>query len=158
MEFIPLELSGSLPDEIRVKYGSGFSFWESLKMGGTGSHKLFFIAGPQPIHDFDNSSIETLQVSFQYLKQALLIRFNVARKIAGWIALYIDVQQISLYKKVASVDTNGKIEYRCDLVLSNKEKLTFRMHGSDRKHFVRFFTNGPLKHQVQIGTNFLPPQ
>lgn len=156
MEFIPLELSGSLPDEIRAKYGGGFSFWENLKMGGTGSHKLLFIEGPQPIHDFDNSSMETLQVSFQYLKQALLLRFNVARKLAGWITNYADVQQIELYKEVFSIDSHIAFEYRCGLRLSNQEKLTFRVHGSDRKHFVRYFTNGPLKHQVQIATNFLP--
>lgn len=95
-------------------------------------------------------------MSFQYLKQALLLRFNVARKLAGWITYYADVQQIELYKELFSIDSHIAIEYRCGLSLPNQEKLTFRVHGSYRKHFVRYFTNGPLKHQVQIATNFLP--
>lgn len=159
MEFIPLELSGALTDEVREKYGGGFTFWENLKMGGTGSHKLLFLTGPQEIHDFDNSSVETLQVSFQYLKQAFLLRFNVARKISGWIVRYDEVDKIELYRIVVPNEDDPEkqeIQYRCRLQLINTANLTLRLHKSDRKHFYRYFSKGPLQDRLAIGDYFFP--
>lgn len=157
MEFIPLELSGALTDEVREKYGGGFTFWENLKMGGTGSHKLLFLTGPQEIHDFDNSSVETLQVSFQYLKQAFLLRFNVARKISGWIVRYDEVDKVALYRIVvpdADEPEKREIQYRCSVHLMNTATLTLRLHKSDRKHFYRYFSKGPLQDRLAIDEYF----
>lgn len=156
MEFIPLELSGSLTDEQRDKYGGGFSFWDNLKMGGTGSHKLWFVSGPQEIHDLDDSSTETLQVSFQYLKSAFLLRFNIARRIGGWIVRYDEVERVSLVRQSDLDEGKQVIYYLCKLSLANGGTLTLKLHKSDRKHFVKYFSKGPLQQKLNIAEYFLP--
>lgn len=156
MEWIPLELSGSLTDELRTKYGGGYSFWDNLKMGGTGSHKLLFHDGPQAIHTLNDSSLETLQVSFQYLREAFLLRLNIARKISGWIVRYSDIEAVNLGKEMATGEKKPVLYYTCTLQLASGAALILRMHKSDRKHFLQYFKKGPLLKKLEVAPDYIP--
>lgn len=151
MEFINLEASGALPDEVREQYGTGLRFWDNLKMGGTGSHKLLFVKGPQEVHTFDSATVDTMQSSFQYLQSAFLIRFNLSRKLAGWILRYADLHRIHLY---GQIEEDYRKYFYCELHCSGPETFTFQMARSDTRHFYRFFSKGPLQARLVVSPEY----
>lgn len=65
--------TGFLSDDHRRELGA-FSWWESLKMGGTGSPKAHYLTG---LHGFDQllkEKKELLLINFELTRRALLFR------------------------------------------------------------------------------------
>ena len=145
MLFFQLEKDGTLPDEIREMYGGAFPFWEQVKMGGTGSHKLQLLDGPGDVMEWKAPFSETLQVSFQYLKNAFLIRYNVVQRLQAHIIPYGEIQSCTLYRK----EPIDEEEVPMVEIVTNEGIFRLLPHPSDYLHFKEYLSKKPLKEVYQ---------
>ncbi len=109
-------------------------------MGGTGSHKIQLLSGPEDIMSLRNSASETLQISFQYLQTSFLIRYNLSQKLYGHIIRYKDI--LACRWKPVTIDTDNDT---WSLELETAYTVfVFIPHPSDYKHFTAYFSKKPL--------------
>ena len=153
MKFIPLELSGNLPDEIKDEYGGGFGILESLRMGGTGSRKLFLLKGPEDLKVLDEISVDFPTISFQHLPEALLIRINKSNKLFALIFRHEEIKNVEIALKTTEPEDNDPLSESLRVFLTInpidlKGKLHFEAHHMDKKHFIKFFQKSPLPIQL----------
>ena len=110
-------------------------------MGGTGSRKLQLLTGPDDIIQLQSATNDTLQVSFQYLRQAFLIRYNLRQKLYAHIARYEGITRCQL---THTLDEDGTLQSQLDMVIDGV-LFQFVIHPSDHDHFREYFHKPPLR-------------
>ncbi len=107
MRAVEIELSGVLEEEELEYFGGTFSFRENLRLGGTGSPKVFYNDG---IPEFDELNAyvenEVSFVSFEMMKKGLILRLNRTQRMRCVGALWTGIKEVRLtgYRK--------EVEYR----------------------------------------------
>lgn len=67
--------------EIRTLFGAPYSWWESIRRGGTGSPPLRWVHGPLFIQEKIQHHGASSLVNIEFLPTSLLIRINVQGKV-----------------------------------------------------------------------------
>lgn len=106
MKLVEIELSGILEEEEVDFFGGPFSFRENVRLKGTGSPKVYYSKG---IPEFDklNEYVEneTSFVSFEIMKNGLILRLNRTQRMCCVGALLTSLKAIRLtgYRKAVQL-------------------------------------------------------
>jgi len=104
MDIIPHENNtGSIEPEILAQYGP-FSLWERLKMGGTGSKRVYYSSGISYFDEVIGESTDLPFVNFEMLKNAIFIRLSIHNKSYTLSLKHNELERILLY----TGDSTGK--------------------------------------------------
>ena len=114
--------TGFIEPEILAKYGP-FSFWERIKIGGTGSKRVYYKSG---IDYFDKAVENTTDlpiVNFEMLKNAIFIRLSVHNKSYTLALTHRELEKIELYqhnstRKISLVFSVQSLEKRHTFVFT----------------------------------------
>ncbi|MBX2875436.1 MAG: hypothetical protein KTR30_25190 [Saprospiraceae bacterium] len=102
MKAVEIELSGVLEEEELEYYGGTFSIRENIRLGGTGSPKVYYSDG---IPEFDELNAyvenEVSFVSFEMMKKGLILRLNRTQRMRCVGTLWTGIKEIRLtgYRK-----------------------------------------------------------
>lgn len=147
--FTQLELSGHSSKEILEQYGGGLSFWQSVKMGGTGSRKVKYKSGLPELDALRDKYVDHPTVSFQWLAKSLLVRINLASRLYGLYLTHDEIETIRLYQSKEAVMSEDWFTYRLDITVRDFGTITFRVNYSDVRHLQKFFGRSAVSGRFQ---------
>lgn len=139
MLFTELELSGHSTKEILEQYGGGLSFWQSVKMGGTGTRKVKYKSGLPQLDQLREQYVDHPTISFQWLAKSLLVRINLASRLYGLYLSHDEIEAIRLYQSKEALLSEDWLTHRLDLSVKDLGTITFRVNYSDVRHLQKFF-------------------
>ncbi len=124
--------TGSLSPENKQLLGV-YSWWESIKLGGTGSPKVKYLSGINELDNLINAGTDLLQVNFEICKKALLIRIWQHNNCYVYYFFLKDVINVSFCKR--------KLIFK----LNNFKELKFTFPQSPSNAIQKFLNKTTLK-------------
>jgi hypothetical protein len=91
-----------LETSINEYVGRSYSFWESLKMGGTGSQRLLITAFHPVFEEVLTKTEQARKCNIEIRKLGIAIRFRFRLETYGWFIPF-DQVQISMENNVARI-------------------------------------------------------
>lgn len=146
MKEVEIELSGQLVLSEKRYFGGRFSFFESLRIGGTGSPKIVYDKGITAFDEMDDGIANEMSfVSFELLKNGLIIRLNRTQKLCCVGAKLNEIEKIKLTRFKVD-DTAEGSGYRGLLEIQeyNGSNSSFSIFTQNFNSLLQFLKKQPL--------------
>ena len=167
MNSVEIERSGVLADSEKAYFGGAYSFWERIKMSGVGSSKIVYLNG---IAAFDamNDGIENEMnfVSFEIMKNGLILRLNRTQKLACVGVKITEIEKIKLTAYRIVVPDPGlnrkitKIIHRGVLEITeyNGEVCSFSIFTQNFESLLKYFTKKEFSDKFEYSVSDAAPE
>lgn len=122
-------------DWIRNRLGKEFSLWQSIKLGGTGSPRLFYSKGHLKL-DLAKDSISGADYSnIQLYPGGILIRMNINTKVYALPLRFSELGRIKL-----SIDSNDVKNCMLEIEITGFSSLQFNVKYERCQSLIAFLT------------------
>lgn len=149
MKVVELNRNNELPSTVRTQLGQ-FSFFEKLKLKGTGSPRLAYASGHPDLDAIASQSEDLNWCHFECFPNDIVIRFSKKGLRRGLVISYSNIEQVELATWHWIQKRNFKDGHAIigAIILKHKDgELTFLLNASQVDLFEIYFKRMPIKHK-----------
>ena len=165
MRILTTNVHGELRRKDLIHFGGAYSFWDKLKLGGTGSPKVVYESG---LEAFDaqkrHTSGEIGFINFEIMKDGLILRLNMNQRLfsvgfklseiekINFTAFTIDINNSLLNPGKEKIVNRGEIE-----IVTPEHRIEFAVIVKQFKGITQFFMKKELVQKFKFQKSNNPP-
>ncbi|MFW5705807.1 MAG: hypothetical protein ACOCX8_02275 [Bacteroidota bacterium] len=127
--------------------GKPYKFFQSTRMGGTGSPPLFLQSGPPEVMQLLNQTYDRKYCNIELLRSGIMFRFKSRHENYGLPIAMQDIRKIGWQRQDEGSKSGPRL---LDISFNSSEKLTFLVKPHEQPGIVRFFSKAPFSGKASL--------